>query len=324
MLTGFDIPDLLVGRMLRDMPILARDVVRFVGQKVAAVAAEDADSAEEALSLIEVDYEELTPVLDPMAAMQPNAPTLHPDFMSYSGRAERPREHANVVDHNFWQKGDVEEGFAAADYVFEHTFSTQHQHQAYIEPHASVVFLDEAGRVQVWINSKMPFQVRQQLAAGIDAPMEKIRINPAFIGGDFGGKGSYMDTHVGYWLSKATGRPIRMVMTYVEELMAANPRHPAVMTLKTGVKKDGTITARHATLVFDSGGYAAFKPARGSELWVTRRRPLQNGPDARRCLHGLYESRPLWQHARARRPPGHVRLGGAVGPHCPRAGDGPG
>jgi CO/xanthine dehydrogenase Mo-binding subunit len=262
-LTGFDIPDVLVGRMLRDIPILARDVVRFVGQKVAAVAAEDADSAEEALSRIEVDYEELTPVLDPVAAMQPDAPILHPSFMSYTGRADRPREHPNVVDHNFWQKGDVEQGFAEAEYVFEHTFRTQHQHQAYIEPHASVVYLDGEGRVQVWLNSKMPFQVRQQLAAGIDLPSEKIRINPAFIGGDFGGKGSYMDTHVAYWLSKATGRPIRMVMTYVEELMAANPRHPAVMTFKTGVKKDGTITARHAKLIFDSGGYAAFKPARG-------------------------------------------------------------
>jgi len=262
-LTGFDIPELLVGRMLRDMPILARDVVRFVGQKVAAVAADDADSAEEALSRIEVEYEELTPVLDPIAAMQPEAPTLHPNFMTYSGRADRPRDHPNVVDHNFWQKGDIDQGFAEADYVFEHTFRTQHQHQAYIEPHASVVYLDNEGRVQVWLNSKMPFQVRQQLAAGIDVAQEKIRINPAFIGGDFGGKGSYMDTHVAYWLSKATGRPIRMVMTYVEELMAANPRHPAVMTFKTGVKKDGTITARHATLVFDSGGYAAFKPARG-------------------------------------------------------------
>jgi CO/xanthine dehydrogenase Mo-binding subunit len=262
-LTGFDIPDVLVGRMLRDIPILARDVVRFVGQKVAAVAAEDADSAEEALSRIEVDYEELTPVLDPIDAMRPDAPILHPHFLSYVGRADRPREHPNVVDHNFWQKGDVDQGFAEADYVFEHTFRTQHQHQSYIEPHASVVYLDEEGRVQVWLNSKMPFQVRQQLAAGIDLPLEKVRINPTFIGGDFGGKGSYMDTHVSYWLSKATGRPIRMVMTYVEELMAANPRHPAIMTFKTGVKKDGTITARHAKLIYDSGGYAAFKPARG-------------------------------------------------------------
>jgi CO/xanthine dehydrogenase Mo-binding subunit len=262
-LTGFDIPDVLVGRMLRDIPILARDVVRFVGQKVAAVAAEDADIAEEALNLIEVDYEELTPVLDPIEAMQPDAPTLHPEFTSYTGRANRPREHPNIVDHAVWQKGDVDQGFAEADYVFEHTFRTQHQHQAYIEPHASVVYADAEGRVQVWLNSKMPFQVRQQLAEGIDLPAERVRINPTFIGGDFGGKGSYMDTHVAYWLSKATGRPIRMVMTYVEELMAANPRHPAVMTFKTGVKKDGTITARQARLVYDSGGYAAFKPARG-------------------------------------------------------------
>jgi CO/xanthine dehydrogenase Mo-binding subunit len=262
-LTGFDLPDVLIGRMLRDMPILARDVVRFAGQKVAAVAAEDADSAEEALTRIEVEYEELTPVLDPLAAMQPDAPVLHPRFQSYIGRSNRPQEHPNIVDHAVWQKGDVEQGFAEADYVFEHTFRTQHQHQGYIEPHASVVYLDEQGRAQVWLNSKMPFQVRQQLAEGIDLPQERVRINPTFIGGDFGGKGSYMDTHVAYWLSKATGRPIRMVMTYVEELMAANPRHPAVMTFKTGVKRDGTITARHAKLIFDSGAYAAFKPARG-------------------------------------------------------------
>lgn len=262
-LTGFDIPDLLVGRMLRDMPILARDVVRFVGQKVVAVAADDADIAEEALSLIEVEYEELTPVLDPLEALQPNAPILHPKFQSYEGRSPRPQEHPNLVDHNAWRKGDVEQGFAEADYVFEHTFRTPHQHQAYIEPHASVVYIDAEGRVQVWVNSKMPFQVRQQIAEGIDLPLEAVCINPAFIGGDFGGKGSYMDTHVAYWLSKSTGHPVRMVMTYVEELMAANPRHPAVMTFKTGVKKDGTITARHAKLIFDSGGYAAFKPARG-------------------------------------------------------------
>jgi putative selenate reductase molybdopterin-binding subunit len=90
-----------------------------------------------------------------------------------------------------------------------------------------------------------------------------VRINPTTIGGDFGGKGGFMDTHVAYWLARETGRPIRMVMSYTEELMAGNPRHPAVMTFKTGVKQDGTITARHAHLVFDSGGYAAFKPARG-------------------------------------------------------------
>lgn len=262
-LTGFDIPDMLVGRALRDMPVLARDVVRFMGQKVAAVAADDADAAEEALQRIEVTYEELTPVLDPLDAMRPDAPVLHPNFMSYIGRVPGPQEHPNIVAHATWKNGDVEQGFREAAYVFEHTFRTQHQHQAYIEPHASVLSLESSGRVQVWINSKMPFQVRQQLAEGIDLPQEMVCVYPTFIGGDFGGKGSFMDTHVAYWLARATGRPIRMVMTYVEELMAANPRHPAVMTFKTGVRADGTITARQARLIFDSGAYAAFKPARG-------------------------------------------------------------
>jgi CO/xanthine dehydrogenase Mo-binding subunit len=262
-LTGFDIPETLVGRFLRDIPVLARDVVRFVGQKVAAVAADDVDIAEEALHLIEVEYEALTPVLDPIEAMRPDAPVLHADFTSYHGRAEGPQEHPNISAHAVWKNGDVEQGFAAADHVFEHTFRTQHQHQGYIEPHACVVNLDQDGRVQVWVNSKMPFQVRKQLADGIDLPETMIRINPAFIGGDFGGKGGFMDTHVAYWLARETGRPIRMVMSYTEELMAANPRHPAVMTFKTGVKRDGTIVARQAHLVFDSGAYAAFKPARG-------------------------------------------------------------
>jgi CO/xanthine dehydrogenase Mo-binding subunit len=262
-LTGFDIPEMLVGRFLRDMPVLARDVVRFAGQKVAAVAAEDIDAAEEAVQRIEVEYEEFTPVLDPLEAMRPDAPTLHPHFMSYTGRVPGPQEHPNVVAHNTWKNGDVEQGFGEAVHVFEHTFRTQHQHQAYIEPHASVLSLDTNGRVQVWINSKMPFQVRQQIAEGIDVPQDMVCVYPTFIGGDFGGKGSFMDTHVAYWLARTTGQPIRMVMTYVEELMAANPRHPAVMTFKTGVRADGTITARQARLVYDSGGYAGFKPARG-------------------------------------------------------------
>ncbi|MCZ6873686.1 MAG: xanthine dehydrogenase family protein molybdopterin-binding subunit [bacterium] len=262
-LTAFDIPDTLVGRFLCDIPVLARDVVRFAGQKVAAVAADDMDIAEQALSLIEVEYEALTPVLDPIDALQPDAPILHPDFASYVGRVDAPQEHPNMTAHASWEKGDIEQGFAAADLVFEHTFRTQRQHQGYIEPHACVVKLEDDGQVQVWVNSKMPFQVRQQIADGIDLPENMIRLNPTVIGGDFGGKGGFMDTHVAYWLARESGRPIRMAMTYTEELMAGNPRHPAVMTFKTGVKRDGTIVARHAKLVFDSGAYAAFKPARG-------------------------------------------------------------
>ena len=262
-LTAEDIPPHLVGRMLRDMPILARDVVRFAGQKVVAVAADDDDIAEEALNLIQVEYDELDPILDPVEAMKPGATVLHPEFSTYAGLPDNVPTEPNVAGHGQWLNGDIEKGFAEADFIFEHTFQTNHQHQAYIEPHASVVFLDNTGRVQTWVNSKMPFQVRQQLSEGIDKATDQIRVNPTTIGGDFGGKGGFMDTHLGFWLSKTTGRPVRMVMTYIEELMAGNPRHPAVMTFKTGVKKDGSITARQAHLVYDSGGYAAFKPQRG-------------------------------------------------------------
>ena len=262
-LTADDIPSHLVGRMLRDMPILARDVVRFAGQKVVAVAAENDDIAEEALNLIQIKYEEMEPILDPSDSIKPGAPVLHPGFADYAGTPDGAQTYPNAAGHGSWSHGDVEQGFAEADLILEHSFKTNHQHQAYIEPHASVVFLDDTGRVQAWVNSKMPFQVRQQLSEGIDMPAGQIRVNPTTIGGDFGGKGGFMDTHLGFWLSKTTGRPVRMTMTYIEELMAGNPRHPAVMTFKTGVKKDGTITARQAHLVYDSGGYAAFKPQRG-------------------------------------------------------------
>ena len=210
-----------------------------------------------------MEYDELDPILDPVEAMKPGATVLHPEFSTYAGLPDNVPTEPNVAGHGQWLNGDIEKGFAEADFIFEHTFQTNHQHQAYIEPHASVVFLDNTGRVQTWVNSKMPFQVRQQLSEGIDKTTDQIRVNPTTIGGDFGGKGGFMDTHLGFWLSKTTGRPVRMVMTYIEELMAGNPRHPAVMTFKTGVKKDGSITARQAHLVYDSGGYAAFKPQRG-------------------------------------------------------------
>ena len=259
-LTSSDISDALVGRMIRDMPVLARDVVRFAGQKVAAVAAEDTETADEAISLIEVEYEEMGPILDPLAAMRPDAPVIHPDFMDYVGRDDSPQELPNVVAHDAWKKGDIDLGFAEADFVFEHTFRTPHQHQGYIEPHAVLVSANDGERAQVWASTKMPFQVRQQMAEGTGLTEDDIRLNPCFIGGDFGGKGGFMDTHVAYWLSRAAGRPVRVVMSYIEELMAGNPRHPAVMTLKTGVKKDGTITARSAHLVFDGGAYSTCRP----------------------------------------------------------------
>ena len=269
-ITAADLPDSLVGRRLRDMPVLARDVVRFVGEKVAAVAAETEAAAEEALLLIDVEYEELPAVFDAHAAMEPDAPTLHPEMSGYEGLPQPESDINNVFAHITWGQGDVEQGFAEADLVFEHTFNAQLMHQAYIEPHACVVSATpplnsppdggSSGGVDVWINNKDPYALREQLAAvwGIDE--ERIVLHPCSIGGDFGGKGSFMDAPLCYYLSLHSGRPVKIVMDYIQELMAANPRHPATMTIRSGVKGDGTLTARQARVVFDSGGYGAFKP----------------------------------------------------------------
>ena len=259
-ITGQDISDRRVGRLLRDCPVLARDKVLFVGDKVAAVAADDPDIAEEALLLIDVEYEDLTPVFDPEEAMTDDAPTLHENMASYPGLPQPVSAVNNVFAQNVWDKGDIERGFAESDLIFKHTFNTQLHHQGYLEPHACVVDIDNTGRVQIWANNKGPFMLREQLAAVWDMPQDNILVNPTSIGGDFGGKGSFMDIPLCYYLARAAGRPVKMVMDYVQELMAGNPRHPASITIKTGMKADGRIWARQARTVFNSGAYGAFKP----------------------------------------------------------------
>ena len=259
-ITAADLPGSLVGRRLRDMPVLAHDVVRFVGEKVAAVAAETEQAAEEALLLIDVEYEELPAVFDAHHAMEPGAPTLHPGMSGYEGLPQPESGINNVFAHITWGQGEVEEGFAEADLVLEHSFYAQLMHQAYIEPHACVVRAEESGRVQIWVNNKDPYALREQLAAVWGMDEERIVLHPCSIGGDFGGKGSFMDVPLCYYLSLHSGRPVKMVMDYIQELMAGNPRHPATMTIRSGVKRDGTLTARQARVVFDSGGYGAFKP----------------------------------------------------------------
>ena len=259
-ITGRDLPDARVGRLLRDMPVLARDRVLFVGEKVAAVAAENPEAAEEALLAIEVEYEELPPIFDPEEAMRASAPDLHPEMLAYEGLPQPPSGIPNVLAHNTWAKGDVDRGFRESDLVFEHTFTSQMMHQAYIEPHACVVSLDEGGRVNIWANNKDPFPLRHQMSLVWGIPEERIRLNPCTIGGDFGGKGSFMDVPICYYLALRSRRPVKMVMDYIEELTAANPRHPASITLRSGVKEDGTLWARQARIVFNSGAYGAFKP----------------------------------------------------------------
>ena len=258
--TGEDCTGLKIGRRLYDMPILADGEVRFIGEKVAAVAADTELIAEEAVNLIEVEYEETEPILDPVETMKPSARLIHPDVMNYKGLPKPLKEPSNDFIYMTWGRGDIETGFRQADIVVENSFTTPVVHHSYIEPHSCVVDAAPDGSAQFWSCSKVPYGVRDQVANALQIPQEKLVFNPVYIGGDFGGKGDFMDLAVVYLLSKKAGRPVKLVMDYDEEFAAGNPRHASIVHVKTGVKKDGTIVAHHMNFIFDSGAYGAFKP----------------------------------------------------------------
>lgn len=268
-ITGQEIPGRFIGKLIRDMPVLCWERVRFVGDRVAAVAADTLDAAEQALELITVEYEELPALFDPLQALQPNAPRIHEDVASYDGAPKKllALDVPNGLTRLAWRKGDVEQGFREADVVLEHTFYIPARHQGYLEPHATVVAVDPNGRLQVWASTKHPFANRTQLAKAIGVPEERIRVNVVNVGGEFGGKGDASDLPVAYFLAQQSGRPVKIVMTYAEELMAGNPDHPTVVTVRSGVKRDGRIVARTLRAVHASGAYGALKSNASLATW---------------------------------------------------------
>ena len=259
-LIGEDFPDKRVGLSLRDTPLLAAGKVRFIGEKVVAVAAEDRDAAEEALSAIEVEYRELPGVFNAPHAMIHGAPLVHENLARYAGFKAPDDEIPNVFAMQKWTAGDIAAGFDEADLIIEHTFRTAVAHQAYIEPHSAIVAVDSSNYVDIWASCKAPFRVKSHLSRQLEIPKEQIRVHVVAVGGDFGGKGALMDIPICYELAKVTRRPVKMVMTYAEELVAGDPRHSSVIKIKSGVKRDGTLTARETEVIFNSGAYASFKP----------------------------------------------------------------
>lgn len=260
--TGRDVSPRLIGCALQDEPVLAQDRVRYIGEKVAGVAAIDKDVVEEALALIEVEYEELPAVFDPLEAMKPEAPLLHPDYATYKGPNKEPSlKNARSVERG--KKGNIEEGFAESDEIFENSFRTHMVHQAYLEPRAGVVEIDHQGRVAVWHCHQAPFLVRKWLADHADIPEEMIVVHPVSTGGSFGGKLGYEDIGCLYYLARAAARPVKFVESYTEELLDGQPRHAAVITLRTGVKKDGRLWAWQGKIFYNGGAYGARTPRNG-------------------------------------------------------------
>ncbi len=258
-LSGADLPPVLIGTRMKDMPVLARERVRYVGEPVAAVAAESREIAEQALSLIEVEYEEIAAVFDPIDAIRPGAALIHEDRSRYKNAPSIPEGAPNLQSLKVWKNGDLEAGFQRAARIFEHTFRTQLTHHGYLEPHACAVRTDPNGKVEIWACNKAPYGLRDQLAEDLGIVKEKIKVHIMSVGGDFGGKASLIDVPICYFLAERSGKPVKVVLEYSEELLAAAHRHPAVITLRTGVEEDGALSALQAKVIFSGGAYAAHK-----------------------------------------------------------------
>ncbi len=235
--------------------ILAHDKVLYHGHAVAAVAATSPHVAAEAAGLIQVEYEVLPPVLDVRAAMADDAPILHADLRTAGGDPKKAGTPSNVAMITEFEIGDVEAGFAAADEIIERTFDTAMVHQGYIEPHNAVAKVDPDGQATVWCSTQGAFDVRHLCAEVLGLPLSKLRVYPAEIGGGFGGKTTIYLEPLAILLARASGHPVKLVMSRSDVLRATGPTSGSHIRVKMGVTRDGTLTAVDASLAYEAGAY---------------------------------------------------------------------
>jgi len=255
-----DVPARRYGYAVEDEHIFAIEKVRFVGQPVAAVAAVDEDTAEEALSLIDVEYEEMPAVFTAEEAMRDGAPLVHDNLADLKARSVYlaswyPVQGTNIIHRASNERGDVETALKKADYVFEDEFHASQIHHSYMEPHATTAAV-VGGMVTVWTCSQEVFELRTVMASLFGVPESKMRIICTKVGGGFGGKIEPRLEPVAIALALKSHRPVKMVMTRSEEFTAAAGSTPATVKLRTGAMKDGTLVARDIDFLCDTGAYA--------------------------------------------------------------------
>jgi len=234
------------GLIFNDWPVLCYDKVRYQGDAVAIVAADTREIAERALELIEVEYVELPVVDNPIDALKPDAIIVN-DFLG----------HGNLLKHIKVDKGDIEKGFAEADVIVEREYHTPTNEHAFLEPECAIGRVTDEGRVEVYVGSQIPYEDRGQTAAALAIPESQVRVIGTMIGGGFGGKEDIMgQIHVAL-LARATKRPVKMLYSRRESMIAHPKRHATTIRLKTGAKRDGTLVASRAEIFGDSGAYAS-------------------------------------------------------------------
>jgi CO/xanthine dehydrogenase Mo-binding subunit len=260
--TGKDAP-WIHGEAIRDKPFLAQDKVRYVGEPVAAVAAIDEDTAQAAARLIEVEYEDLPAYLSPEDACKPGAIPIHEDFASYRKmNFILPGAMPNVCEHFKLRTGDVEQGFRESDIVLEERYFVPTIQHAAMEPHSAHAQVDPAtGKVTIWVANDAPFRALHEMSEALVLPQEKIRFINPLQGGGFGSKGGLKVEPIAVALAYHTnGRPVRVKFNREETFISTLTRNEAVLYIKSGVKKDGTIRAREMTIYWGGGAYAEKSP----------------------------------------------------------------
>jgi len=253
--------------------VMAADKALYKGHAVAAVSATSPHIAEQALALIEIDYEVLKPVLSLQEAMKDDAPLLHGNLTTYFklerfGRGDDTGAKSNIASHIQHKLGDVEKGFKEADVIVEREFTTQTVHQGYIEPHASTATWAGDGRLTVWTCTQGSFAIRSSCAAILDIPESAIRVIPTEIGGGFGAKITTYLEPVAAVLSKKSGRPVQVVMSRKDVFEGTGPTSASTMRTKIGATKDGKITAAQVWMAFEAGAYPG-SPVGGGTLCAT-------------------------------------------------------
>lgn len=263
-LTGKDVAHYgLYGFVLKDQPILALDKVRYIGDSIAAVSALDEEAAEEALSLIEVDYEEVPSVFDPMKSMESDAVLIHEDLGTYEYVSSYilPVSETNICNHFKLRVGDVGEGFKNADEIFEDIFTTQAQANCCAEPRMSIALVDSSGRIKVWSSTQGVYLILRGLSSLFKIPQNRIQVVAPPLGGGFGTKIYLKAEPIAVALAqRSTGKPVKFQWTRKEEFTVSTVRHPTIIHLKTGIKRDGTLTAREIKIIWDTGAYADIGP----------------------------------------------------------------
>lgn len=259
--TGKDL-DYLGGEALKDMPFFARDRIRYHGEPIAAVAAIDYETAVKAVNAIKVEYEEIPAVLSIEEAIKEDAPVLHPDLEQYERiKAVKPVAGTNICNEFVTEHGDVEKGFAEADYVYEDTFTTPPCNHAQIEPYSAIAQINNDGLIKVWTTNSSVHRLRKDLSDALEVTQSRIQVIANYIGGSFGGKGGLKVEPLAIALAQKTkNKPVRIVYTREEVFTATITRHASIIKSKIGVTKDGYITAKSIELYYDTGGYSEKGP----------------------------------------------------------------